>query len=214
MPEIKSVALPVSLSGRGLRVLYTAARYRPQAQATGFLLRECGRQEALSQHSLHLYGIRRPFGRQAVVDRGQAFPCVMPRAPALCVISVLEHVLHDLHARPCVCVLPSFFVCFLSCWEACGVRHGMRYLCAARGAGGPGFCRGTFGCSGEKNAQRGDAGFALYLPEAGHGSAPGRADGLLCVAGRACRSPVLVSDPPRSEKRCLTRKGRPFRDGL
>ena len=154
MPEIKSVALPVSLSGRGLRVLYTAARYRPQAQATGFLLRECGRPEALSQHSLHLYGIRRPFGRQAVVDRGQAFPCVMPRAPALCVISVLEHVLHDLHARPCVCVLPSFFVCFLSCWEACGVRHGMRYLCAARGAGGPGFCRGTFGCSGEK-ARRG-----------------------------------------------------------
>ena len=146
-------------------------RDRPLSEArNGYCNGSAAGRRRWRQHSLRLYGIRRPFGRQAVVDRGRHFHALCP--PALC---------HRFLSASCSAGKPA---------ES---GTAMRYLCAARGAGGPGFCRGTFGCSGEKNAQRGDAGFALYLPEAGHGSAPGRADGLLCIAGRACRQRIACS---------------------
>ena len=85
--------------------------------------------------------------------------------------------------------------------------------CALRGAQeARAFAGGLSAVLAKKRAE-GGRGLCFVSAGSGYGSAPGRADGLLCVAGRACRSPVLVSDPPRSEKRCLTRKGRPFRDG-
>lgn len=107
-------------------------RDRPLSEArNGYCNGSAAGRRRWRQHSLRLYGIRRPFGRQAVVDRGRHFHALCP--PALC---------HRFLSASCSAGKPA---------ES---GTAMRYLCAARGAGGPGFCRGTFGCSGEK-ARRG-----------------------------------------------------------
>ena len=58
-------------------------RDRPLSEArNGYCNGSAAGRRRWRQHSLRLYGIRRPFGRQAVVDRGRHFHALCP--PALC----------------------------------------------------------------------------------------------------------------------------------
>ncbi len=145
-------------------------RDRPLSEArNGYCNGSAAGRRRWRQHSLRLYGIRRPFGRQAVVDRGRHFHALCP--PALC---------HRFLSASCSAGKPA------ESGTVCGT-------CALRGAQeARAFAGGLSAVLAKKRAE-GGRGLCFVSAGSGYGSAPGRADGLLCVAGRACRQRIACS---------------------